>query len=222
MKKKLETVYNKLLNKFGEQHWWPAETPFEVCVGAILTQSTSWSNVEKAINNLKKEGLLSPHKLNKIETRKLAKLIKPAGYFNSKARKIKEFTNHLEKKHKNNLDKLFNQPVDKLREELLSIWGIGPETADSIILYSANKPTFVVDAYTKRIFHRLGFTEEDVGYDELKEFFEENLPRDTQLYNEFHALIVRLGKEHCKKTNPVCRNCPLIKECKSIKRNRKR
>jgi endonuclease III related protein len=222
MKRGLLLIYNILFIRFGEQHWWPGDTPFEVCVGAILTQSTSWSNVEKAINNLKKEDMLSPEKLNDIETKKLAKLIRPAGYFNAKARKLKEFTNYLTKNHNNDLDRLFSQPIPKLREELLSIWGIGPETADSIILYAAEKPGFVVDAYTKRIFHRLGFTPEKIDYENLKKFSENNLPRDTQVYNEFHALIVRLGKEHCKKTKPQCGDCPIKKSCKQKYSNRKR
>jgi endonuclease-3 related protein len=214
-RKSLLQVHRKLYKKFGKQYWWPADTPFEVCVGAILTQSTSWSNVEKAINNLKKEDVLSIQKLNIIETKKLANLIKPAGYFNSKARKLKEFTNHLSENHNSDLDRLFNQPIPKLREELLSIWGIGPETADSIILYAAGKPTFVVDAYTKRLFHRLGFTPEKIEYENLKKFSENNLPRDAKVYNEFHALIVRLGKEHCKKTKPHCIECPISNNCKS-------
>ena len=213
MKKNLKPAYNKLFRRFGEQHWWPGETPFEVCIGAILTQSTSWSNVEKAIDNLKNENLLSPEKLNSIETNKLAKHIKSAGYFNAKARKLKEFTGHLSK-YDYDLDEFFSKPTPELREELLSIWGIGPETADSIILYAAEKPSFVVDAYTKRIFHRLGYTPENASYDDLKDFSEKNLPRDTQVYNEFHALIVRLGKEHCKKTKTNCKECPLLRECK--------
>jgi endonuclease-3 related protein len=212
--KPLLPIHKRLYNRFGKQYWWPGETPFEVCVGAILTQSTAWSNVEKAIDNLKKEDLLTPQKLNRVETKRLAQLIKPAGYYNAKTRKLKEFTTHLAENHNNDLDRLFSQPIPKLREELLSIWGIGPETADSIILYAAEKPTFVVDAYTKRVFHRLGFTKEDIHYEKLKEFSENNLPRDTQVYNEFHALIVRLGKEHCKKTKPLCAGCPLIKDCR--------
>jgi len=211
----LLSVYTALYQRFGEQHWWPAETPFEVCVGAILTQSTSWGNVEKAIDNLKREELLTSKAMDEVCAKDLAVLIRPAGYFNSKARKLKALTTHLSASYGDDLDFLFKKPIDELREELLSVWGIGPETADSIILYAAEKPSFVVDAYTKRVFFRLGLVKEDIEYEPLKRFCEKNLPKDPVLYNEFHALIVRLGKDCCRKSKPLCKECPLSSGCKA-------
>ncbi|HDI72925.1 MAG TPA: endonuclease III domain-containing protein [Candidatus Altiarchaeales archaeon] len=212
MRKNLLEIYNILFKKFGEQHWWPAETEFEVIVGAILTQAAAWKNVELAIENLRVENLLNPEGIYKTKESKLKKLIRPAGYFNAKARKLKEFVNFLFENYDGNLKLMLNQPHEKLRGELLSIWGIGPETADSIVLYAANKPSFVVDAYTKRIFSRIGLVDDDINYEDLKKFFEENLPRDVRLYNEFHALLVRLGKEYCK-TKPLCDECPVKEVC---------
>ena len=167
-------------------------------MGAILTQNTSWKNVEKAILNLKKNNLLNKEKLEKINIKKLANLIKSSGYHNQKAKKIKEFIKFLNSKKK------------ITRENLLTVWGIGPETADSILLYAYNKPYFVIDAYTKRIMNKLGYKENT--YEKLQELFHKNLPRNYKLYNEFHALFVRLAKENCK-TNPLCNNCPLNKNC---------
>ncbi len=222
MKKDLLTIHDLLLERSGPQHWWPAETPFEVVVGAILTQSTSWKNVEKALSDLKKEGLLNPKTLHEIDVNILAAKIKPAGYYNAKARKLKEYMNHLYANYAGDLDDMFKSDGRRLRDELLSIWGIGPETADSIVLYAAEKPEFVVDAYTKRIFSRLGYVDESVSYEGLKEFSEQNLPRNVKIYNEFHALLVLLGKEHCRKTKPVCDGCPLEKRClkKNIKKKK--
>jgi len=217
MKTDLLEIHGILLERFGPQHWWPGETPFEVTVGAILTQSTSWKNVEKAIANLKKEGFLNPEGLNHINPDDLSTLIRPAGYYNAKTRKLKEFIKHLYENHDGDLGKMLAADAKDLRCELLSIWGIGPETADSIILYAAGKPQFVVDAYTKRIFSRLGYVNSETGYDSLKEFSEKNLPRNVKVYNEFHALLVRLGKNHCRKTKPLCTECPLKKRCKKKK-----
>jgi endonuclease-3 related protein len=216
-------IHDILLDRFGPQHWWPGETPFEVAVGAILTQSTSWKNVEKAIGNLKKAGLLTPGELHKIECNELAVHIRPAGYYNAKARKLKEFINHVYVNHRGELSGMLESNGKDLRKELLSIWGIGPETADSIVLYAAGKPEFVVDAYTRRIFSRLGYVDGGIDYDGLKEFSEKNLPRDVSVYNEFHALLVRLGKDFCRKTTPLCPQCPLEKRCgkKSIHSKRK-
>ena len=222
MKTDLIEIHDILFEKFGPQHWWPAETPFEVVVGAILTQSTAWKNVEKAIANLKKEGSLSPEGLRRIEEKKLSRLIRPAGYYNAKTRKLKEFIKHLYKNHGGDLEPMLNTPPAGLRRELLSIWGIGPETADSIILYAAEKPVFVVDAYTKRIFSRLCYVDGKIGYEGLKEFSEKNLPRDVKVYNEFHALLVRLGKDYCRKTKPLCNECPLEKRCKKTKTSKKK
>lgn len=213
-------THNTLLKRFGPQHWWPADTPFEVVIGAILTQSTSWTNVEKAIGNLKNKDLLNAEDLHKLDVNELAAHIKSAGYYNAKARKLKEFMNHLYRNYDGDLERMLGSDGGELRKELLSIWGIGPETADSIVLYAAEKPEFVVDAYTKRIFSRLGHVKENIDYQDLKEYSEKNLPRDVKVYNEFHALLVRLGKEHCKKTKPVCIGCPLEKKCKGKRRKK--
>ncbi|MFH0887745.1 MAG: endonuclease III domain-containing protein [Planctomycetota bacterium] len=205
----LKVIYNKLLSHFGEQHWWPARTSFEVIVGAILTQNTNWSNVEKAISNLKSAGLLIPEKLHRCNLSDLAVLIKPAGYFNLKAGRLKNFMDWLFENYDGDLDRLFNKNVSSLREELLSVCGIGPETADSIVLYAAEKPNFVVDTYTYRIMFRHRLIPEETTYDELKSFFEESFQPDVKLFNEYHALLVRLGKTYCKKTKPQCNICPL-------------
>lgn len=223
MKKDLLTIHDQLLQRFGPQHWWPADTPFEVIVGAILTQSTSWKNVEKALGNLKNMDALNAESLHKIGVNELAALIKPAGYYNSKARKLKEFMDHLYGNHAGDLADMLETDGRRLRNELLSIWGIGPETADSIVLYAAGKPEYVVDAYTKRIFTRLGYVKENIDYADLKKFSEQNLPRDAKIYNEFHALLVKLGKDYCRKTKPACSGCPLDKRCmkKGLKEKRK-
>jgi endonuclease-3 related protein len=206
---KLLQIYNRLYRHFGPQHWWPAKTPFETSIGAILTQNTAWSNVEKAINNLKKEKLLDLKKISKISTGRLASLIKPAGYFNVKAKRLQSFFDYLNsEKCGNSLSQLRKVSSLEMRKRLLAVKGIGPETADSIMLYALNKPLFVVDAYTKRIFSRHGFVSETAAYDEIKRLFETNLSRSVKLYNEYHALIVRLAKECCK-TTPICDKCPL-------------
>jgi len=219
MNRKLLAVYNRLLKEFGPQGWWPAETPFEVIVGAILTQSTSWLNVEKAIRNLKKAGLLNPNGLRKVPLRRLAMLIKPALYYNVKARKLKRFMDFLYGNYDGNLDSLLSRPAGQLRDELLSVWGVGPETADSIVLYAAHKPSFVIDAYTKRIYGRLGMLSEDASYDEAKRFFEDCLPKDVLLYQEYHALIVELGKRYCR-TKPVCGECCIREFCEAVSKIR--
>lgn len=205
-------IYNRLKSHFGKQHWWPADTPFEVIVGAILTQNTSWKNVERAIENLKDEGVLSPEGIYRISEKKLQTLLKPSGFFKIKAKRLKNFINFLFGKYEGNLNHFLSLEPSLLRSELLGIKGIGKETADSIILYAADKPTFVVDAYTRRVFERLGMIEKDATYDEIKQLFEEHLPRDTEIYNEFHALIVELAKDTCKK-RPVCEKCPLKDDC---------
>jgi len=209
-------LYKILFSSFGEQHWWPASSgrnkEFEICVGAILTQNTSWSNVEKAIHNLKKEKLLFLEALSKAEKKKIAELIKPALYFNQKAEYLQNFCRHIEKNYSGNLKEFFEKPSQELRKELLSIKGIGFETADSICLYAAQKPIFVIDAYTKRIISR-AMGEKEKSYSELQEFFQKELPKNKQLYNEFHALLVCLGKNSCKKKNPLCSNCPINQKC---------
>lgn len=208
--KRLKGFYSAMFAAFGAQGWWPGKTRFEVIAGAILTQNTAWTNVEKAIANLKSRGVLSPAKLHGLKTGELAALIRPAGYFNIKAKRLKNFTDYLFKEHNGSLDRLLKQRRPKeLREELLKICGIGPETADSIVLYAANMPEFVVDAYTKRIFSRHSLAKEDVQYEELKSVFMENLEPDAALFNEYHALIVRTGKDFCRPKEPLCAGCPL-------------
>ncbi|MFH0862818.1 MAG: endonuclease III domain-containing protein [Candidatus Altiarchaeota archaeon] len=208
---RLMRVYGMLREAYGPRHWWPADTPFEVCVGAILTQSASWTNVEKAIANLKEAGLLSPSGILKTENRKLARLIRPSLYYNVKARKLKEFARFLSG-FGGRVEGMAEAPTEELRGELLAVWGIGPETADSILLYALGRPTFVVDAYTRRIFSRLGMVGEGSSYDGVKAFFEGNLPRDAALYNEYHALIVEHGKVACR-TRERCDGCCLGRIC---------
>ena len=206
--KALLQIYQKMFDALGPRHWWPGETPFEVIIGAILTQNTNWSNVEKAIKNLKTAGKLSPEGIYELSVTELAELIRPSGFFNVKAKRVKAFINWLFSRYKGNLSKMFAQDLQALRGELLSVKGIGPETADSILLYAGNMPTFVVDAYTHRIFSRHELIPEESTYDEMKSFFEENLPEDVQLFNEYHALLVNIGKTFCK-TKKVCEPCPL-------------
>lgn len=206
--KKLLKIYQKMFDAFGPRQWWPGETPFEVVIGAILTQNTNWSNVEKAIKNLKTAGKLSPEGIYGLSITELAELIKPSGFFNVKAKRVKAFINWLFSRYEGNLSKMFAQDLQTLRNELLSVKGIGPETADSILLYAGNMPTFVVDAYTHRIFLRHELIPEESTYDDMKSFFEENLPKDVQLFNEYHALLVNIGKMFCK-PRKVCEPCPL-------------
>ncbi|HET6420753.1 MAG TPA: endonuclease III domain-containing protein [Geobacteraceae bacterium] len=212
MKNRLLEIFDALLNHFGPLFWWPAETPFEVCVGAILTQNTNWANVEKAIANLKTEGLLAPQALHDVDSARLAEVIRPAGFFNVKSVRLKEFIDYLFKCCDGDLDRLFAVDWRELRGELLKVRGIGPETCDSILLYAGNKPSFVVDAYTKRLFSRLGLLRENEPYEEVRGLFMENLPADVGLYNEYHALIVRHCKDFCRK-KPICGRCPLRYGC---------
>lgn len=202
-------IYGRLSRHFGPQKWWPADTKFEIIIGAILTQNTAWSNVERAIKNLKKEKVLSPEKLYRFKTSSLSRLIRPSGYYNVKAKRIKSFLEFLFKDYKGSLKKMFNEDLPVLRQKLLAVNGIGPETADSILLYAAGKPVFVVDAYTKRIFSRHGFVRPDSQYHHVQRLFSENLKADAGLFNEYHALIVELGKNICKKTKPRCEQCPV-------------
>lgn len=213
---KVFKIYEKLYSRLGPRHWWPAETPFEVMVGAVLTQNTSWTNVEKAILNLKQQRLLDPESLNRIPRRKLADLIKPSGYYNIKAKRLKSLVGFLMHNFKGDIVLMRRQDQKALRRELVLVHGIGPETCDSIMLYALNKPVFVIDAYTKRIFSRCGIVKEGVTYDELQRLFMESLPRSVKLYNEYHALIVQLGKEICRKI-PKCNLCPINKLCYNAK-----
>jgi len=206
----LKKIYKKLFTAFGPQHWWPGDTPFEVIVGAILTQNTAWTNVEKAIHNLKKARLLTPRKMHDLSQAELAKYIRPAGYFNIKAKRLKHFLNYLFDNYGGSLNRMFKKRTDALRRELLSVNGIGPETADSILLYAGNHPVFVVDAYTKRIFSRHQIIKADAEYHDVQEIFMKNLPHNIKMFNEYHALIVRIGKDFCRNRKPLCSRCPLM------------
>ena len=206
----LTEIYELLYEAFGPQHWWPGDTPFEVMTGAILTQNTSWTNVEKAIANLKSAGCLSPEALHGVELSELAELIRPAGYYNIKAARLKNFLDWLFDSYGGSLTSLEPVTTSRLREELLSITGIGRETADSILLYALGRPVFVVDAYTARITVRHGLIDPEADYEQLRELFESNLPQDAQLFNEYHALLVRTGKEFCR-PKARCPGCPLEK-----------
>jgi len=205
----LFSIYKKLYKHFGPQYWWPAENPWEVIVGAILTQNTSWVNVEKAFLNLKAKKLLAPGKLFRLPEKKLAALIFPAGYYNIKARRLKNFLKYLFSRYGGSLRRMSNVASPLLREELLLVKGVGPETADAILLYAFGKPVFVVDAYTKRIFLRHGLIAENADYHAVQSLCMGKLKPDAPLYNEFHALLVRVGKEFCLKRKPLCRSCPL-------------
>lgn len=209
MNDKLNSTYEKLYSHFGSQHWWPGKTAFEVTVGAILTQNTNWQNVEKAIDNLKNHKLLNPQALHKLPQPKLASLIRPAGYYNIKAKRLKHFLEFLFKTYSGSLKKMSRQNLEILRQQLLLVNGIGPETADSILLYALSKPMFVVDAYTKRILLRHKLIRRDTSYDEIQNLFMGNLKTNVKLFNEYHALLVKLGKEYCLKNKPQCQICPL-------------
>lgn len=204
----LTTIYDSLRGRFGHQAWWPGQTPLEICVGAILTQNTNWKNVEKAIANLLAAGILGVPELHAIGHQQLAELIRPAGYYNIKAKRLKNFIAHVHKGHGDDLAAFLDRPVETLREELLSINGIGRETADSMILYAAGKPTFVIDAYTCRVLLRHGLIGVEDDYESVKELLESALPRDVELWNDFHAQFVAVGKEYCRPT-ARCPGCPL-------------
>lgn len=212
VRRRLLQIFGILLRHFGPQGWWPGETPFEVCVGAILTQNTAWSNVERAISQLKARGLLSPEGLRQVSLSQLSGLIRPAGYFNVKARRLKAFSDFLWGEFGGDPHRMFQGPAGPLREALLGVKGIGPETADSILLYAGGIPVFVIDAYTRRILGRLGLTDSDGDYGGLQAFFHRHLPTDAKLYNEFHALMVALGKDYCR-PRPLCDRCPLRRTC---------
>jgi endonuclease-3 related protein len=216
----LEQLYEKLYSQYGPRNWWPADTRFEVIIGAILTQNTSWSNVEKAISNLKSANMLEPEKLKMVHIKTLEKAVHPSGYFRQKARRLKDFNNYLIDQYNGDLDKMFSRPLDELRKEMLQQKGIGPETADSILLYAGNKPIFVIDAYTRRLIGRLGLSDK-LTYEDLQVFFMENLPEDVQLFNEYHALIVVFVKNICR-PKPVCDHCFLNDYCQYYYREKKK
>ena len=202
-------IYLTLYKAFGPQHWWPAESPFEVIMGAILTQNTAWVNVEKALANLKEAKIFDPQALYQTDLEILSLLIRPAGYFNQKARKINNFLHFFFSSYEGELSRMWQESLESLREKLLKVPGIGEETADSILLYAGSKPIFVIDAYTMRVVKRHRLVEETAHYGEVQRLFMKNLPRNTEIYNEYHALLVRLGKEFCGKRKPLCQQCPL-------------
>jgi endonuclease III related protein len=205
----LDEYFNSLFTALGPQHWWPGNTPFEVIVGAILTQNTSWRNVELAIDNMRREGVLSFEGIERVHPLRLATLLMPSGYFRQKARKLKAFVKFLREEYGGSLRRMFAARPLTLREELLKVWGIGPETADSILLYAAKQPVFVVDAYTKRIMARHGWIAENAKYEDVRWMFERQFPGDTKRFNELHALIVHTGKTWCRPKDPQCGACPL-------------
>jgi endonuclease-3 related protein len=206
--KELSVIYHRLLSFFGEQGWWPAETPLEVMVGAILTQNTAWRNVEHAIANLKEAGVLTAEGLRRIPERRLARLIRSAGYYNVKARRLKALIAFLSGEFRGDIQKMFRMPLAPLRERILMVKGVGPETCDSMLLYAGEKPIFVVDAYTKRVLSRHGMITDKASYSDIQDLFMQSLPVDVALYKEYHALFVRLAKSFCK-TKPHCAGCPL-------------
>jgi endonuclease-3 related protein len=210
----LEEIYRRLFEKFGPQHWWPGETPFEVMIGAVLTQSASWKNVETAITNLKAAGLMSPAALRKKSLEEISPLIRSAVYYNVKAHKLEALVEYIGNACEDDLDRLFEKETGQLRDELLAVWGIGEETADSILLYAAGKPVFVIDAYTRRIMSRTGVQPEKDTYSDWQSLFMKNLPADVALFNEYHALLVHIGKETCR-PKPLCPGCPLSDSCLS-------
>jgi len=209
VRKELKAIYEVLYKAYGPQHWWPGDTPFEVIVGAVLTQNTAWGNVEKTIANLQREHVLNLSRLNSMPSKRLASLIRPSGYFNIKTRRLKNLIVLIRDHYRGSLKRMFADDAMELRANLLGVNGIGPETADSILLYAGGKPFFVVDAYTKRILVRHGLISNNADYQEVQSLFMENLPKDAKLYNEFHALIVKVSKEHCIKSKPLCCGCPL-------------
>ena len=206
--KQLTEIYELLYDYFGPQYWWPGDGQFEIIVGAILTQNTNWRNVEKAIGNLKEADCLSPEKLQRIDISRLAELIRPAGYFNIKAKRLKNFIDWLFENYQGRLEELEKVGTDQLRSELLSVKGIGAETADSILLYAFEREIFVIDAYTARIAVRHQLIEPEADYEQLQYLFSSNLADDVKLFNEYHALLVQLGKNFCR-PKPKCEICPL-------------
>jgi endonuclease-3 related protein len=208
-------IYKILKNHFGTVgSWWPKDSPFEVIVGAILTQQSTWTNVEKAIKNLKDKNILDPSSIVNLPMDELKILIKPSGFFNQKADRLKDMSQYIMDKYQGNIELFFNKNNKELRQELLGLKGVGLETADSIILYSAEKNEFVIDTYTKRIYSRLGLVKDTIDYESLKEYITKDIPKELMIYQEFHGLLVLTGKNLCKKKDPKCMECPLNKKCK--------
>ncbi len=213
----LRRYYRRLYRHFGPQHWWPGRTSFEVILGALLAQNTAWSNVEKALANLRRESGLSPEKLARVPTPRLARLLRPSGYFRQKTRAVRGFLKHLSNHYGGSLGRMMNRPAQELREELLALRGIGPETADSILLYAAGRPVFVIDAYTRRVLARHGLAPADASYAQLQDYFHQHLPANAKLFNEYHALLVAVGKNYCHSRNPDCTACPLGPELETVR-----
>lgn len=208
-REKIPAFYDALLKAYGPQHWWPADSPLEVVIGAILTQNTNWKNVERAIANLKREGLLDVDALAKVSPEALAEAIRPAGYFRLKAGRLQNFIRLLTDRFGGDLESLFALRTQALRETVLGVKGVGPETADSIVLYAAGKPVFVVDTYTGRVLRRHGMIDRDATYEDIQQLMRSGLPDDVERFKEYHALLVAVGKRHCKKQAPECAACPL-------------
>lgn len=206
---RINTFYKELYKRYGPQGWWPGDSALECVLGAVLTQNTSWTNAEKAISNLKKENIISIDKLSAVSTGVLASIIRPCGYYNQKAVRIKDFITFVVDMYEGDLEKMFREDTSGLRNKLLTIKGIGPETADTILLYAAHKPVFVIDAYTYRVLSRHGLVPEYTTYEEMQDLFMDSLSEDREVFNEYHALLVRVGKEHCRKRSPLCEGCPL-------------
>ena len=211
---RLEHIHALLKKTWSTDEWWPNEAgPFETCLGAILTQNTSWLNAEKALCSMKKEGLVSIEKVREIPINELATIIRSSGYYNAKAKKIKSFVDYVYANYNGIICDILKQPITKLRNALLEIYGIGNETADDIILFASNKPSFVVDAYTLRIFSRIGILQKNVDYSTAQQFFHKNLDNNTLLFQEYHALVVILAQNNCHKSLPECITCPIQNEC---------
>ncbi len=208
----LSEIYDRLHTHYGPQNWWPADSAFEVMVGAVLVQSTAWRNVEYAIDNLKASDSLSPAAIREMRIDTLEELVRPSGFYRVKARRLLALCEFLGDQYSDSITIMNERPTGELRSELLDVYGIGEETADDILLYALNRPVFVVDAFTRRIIHRLGWCRYDASYGELQRMFHDHLPGDTALFNEYHALIVRHGNTTCKK-KPDCGGCPLLSDC---------
>ena len=211
----LQKIYRRLYRRYGPQHWWPGDGPLDVVLGAILTQSAAWTNVELALRNLRAAGYWSLESIHHCSQDELARIIRPSGYFNAKARKLRALGEYLGE-YEDDIEAVFgSQPLNELREELLGLHGVGPETADSMLLYAGNLPNFVIDAYTMRVLSRLGIIDADErpSYDTVRALFHKALPTDVQLFNEYHALFVAHGKDVCKSRNPLCGECVLLEDC---------
>ena len=211
----LTDIYERLLDHYGPQHWWPADSPFEVMAGAVLVQSTAWRNVEHAIDNLKASDSLHPDAIRSMGLDELERLIRPSGFFRVKASRLRALCDYLGDRYSDSIRHMAERPTHELRRELLAVYGIGEETADDILLYALDRPVFVIDTFTRRIFHRLGWCEQDASYANLQAMFHQHLPRDVALFNEYHALIVRHGNTICRK-RPDCESCPLLTDCPRI------